>query len=423
MSTNFHVGSKSRDVIDDSPERTVSKRLSTTNEEEPKLPAKAYAFEAKTKTLSSSTVRSAPQLLPKQTSNIDRISQLQQSSGDYHKIRKAFPSFRPSFRPQNALQPQRLLTGVGMRPANSLLRIDQSIHESKQHKQNREYSNKNIDNSDTITKINQHRILSNVEHASNYQGMKSLISKDKTVSSSIPSASCLAGKSNDYETDRLNVSDNNFLVNQQSNNLRSDTPQLTAITASTAAAAAATAAAAAATATATAAAVVKKDVLLGINASVQSAGPQYQRESLQNIRHVEEYSQISARYQNVQTGTGNTSRLDSSGKTVDCDGPRSEHRYQNVGTLHVPTPYMSQEVSKAIPVVNNDNFVRNSSKNKGGTCKAGRPKSALAAKMKRRRDIGDRREQSMYDDRKMAGTYGSVPHSNGQREDQVGASD
>jgi hypothetical protein len=416
MSTIFHVGSKSRDVIDDSPERTVSKR-STTNEEEPKLPAKAYAFEAKTKTLSRSTVRSAPQLLPKPTSNIDRISQLQQSSGDYHKIRKAFPSFRPSFQPQNAPQPQRLLTGVGTKPANSLLRIDQSIHQSKQHKQNREYSNKNIDNSDTITKINQHRMLSNLEHAQNYQGENYLTTKEKSISSSTPSASCLAEKSNDYETDRLKVSGNNFLVNQQSNNIRSDTPQLSAMIPATAAAAA--------TATA-AAAVVKKGVLLGVNASVQSEGPQYQRESLQNIRHVEQYFQIPARYHNVQTGTGNTSRLDSSGKTVDCDGPRSEHLYQNVGTLHVPTPYRSQEISKAIHVVNNDNFVRNSNKNKGGTCKAGRPKSALAAKMKRRRDIGDRREQSIYDDRKMAGTYGvasSVPHSDGQREDQVSTSD
>jgi hypothetical protein len=402
MSTNFHVGSKTRDVIDDSPERTVSRRSSTTKEEEQKLPAKAYTFEAKAKTLSSSTIRSVPQFLTKSTSKIDRISQLQNQS-------------------QNAPQSKKLLTGAGIRPASSFLRQDLSIHQSKQQKQNREYSNKSLDNSDTNTEVDKRQIL-NSEHAPNYQRGKSL-SHETSFSSSTSSSSCLAGKSDDYETNRSKVSKNSHIASQQLNILRSDMPQLTV---PPAAAAAAAAAAAVAKTTSGKIAVVRKESLLGINISVQSSGPQYQREKLLNFRPMEQYSKLPmrpAQYHNVQTGTGNASRLDSSGKTVECDGPRPQHRYQNVGTEDTLTLGRPQEISKAKPVVNNDNFVRNSSKNKGGTCKAGRPKSALAAKMKRRRDIGDRREQSRDDDRKMAGTYGgtsSILRSQGQWEDQVG---
>ena len=398
MSTNFHVGSKTRDVIDDSPERTVSRRSSTTKEEEQKLPAKAYAFEAKAKTLSSSTIRSVPQFLTKSTSKIDRISQLQNQS-------------------QNAPQSKKLLTGAGIRPASSFLRQDLFIHQSKQQKQNREYSNKSLDNSDTNTEVDKRQIL-NSEHAPNYQRGKSL-SHEKSSSSSTSSSSCPSGKSDDYETNRSKVSKNSLIASQHLNILRSDMPQLTVP-------AAAAAAAEVAKSTSGNIALVGKESLLGINISVQSSGPQYQREKLLNFRPMEQYSQIPmrpAQYHNVQTGTGNASRLDSSGKTVESDGPRPQHRYQNVGTEDTLTLGRPQEISKAKPAVNNDYFVRNSSKNKGGTCKAGRPKSALAAKMKRRRDIGDRREQSRDDDRKMAGTYGgtsSILRSQGQREDQVG---
>ena len=54
------------------------------------------------------------------------------------------------------------------------------------------------------------------------------------------------------------------------------------------------------------------------------------------------------------------------------------------------------------PVVNNDNFIRSNMKNRGGSCKASRPTSSLAAKMKRRKSIGIRREQSREQDRNTA---------------------
>ena len=53
-------------------------------------------------------------------------------------------------------------------------------------------------------------------------------------------------------------------------------------------------------------------------------------------------------------------------------------------------------------VVNNDNFVRSNMKNRGGSSKASRPTSSLAAKMKRRKSIGERRELSREHDRNTA---------------------
>jgi hypothetical protein len=54
------------------------------------------------------------------------------------------------------------------------------------------------------------------------------------------------------------------------------------------------------------------------------------------------------------------------------------------------------------PIVNNDNFIRCNMKNRGGSSKACRPTSSLAAKMKRRKSIGERRELSREHDRKNA---------------------
>ena len=423
------MASKSRDVIDDSPERTVSRRSSAKNEEEQKLPAKVYAFEAKSKTLSSSSARSIPLPLSKLTSKVDRITQLQQSSGDYHKIRKAFPSQRPSFQPQSAPHPPRLQPHIGKEQTKSSFYRDQATHVLKQQKpqeQNHKHYDGSIDNSETTTESNKRQQFnSRGVHASSSSEAQSSCKNSVLNSDSF----CRAGRSENYETDRSEKT-NNFVRNLQSNNFQTDAPQAAAastarsVTATTTTAAASAAASAAPASAAPAiTSNLRNEALSGIKGLAQLGGPQ----KLQNFSSVERYSQIparSAQYHSAQigagTGTSNISRLDSSGKTVESDGPRSNNRYQNVGAQNVPSSYGAQDMTKALHVVNNDNFVRNNSKNKGGTCKAGRPKSSLAAKMKRRRDIGDRREQSRDDDRKTAGTYGANANSQGQWQSQVG---
>jgi hypothetical protein len=72
--------------------------------------------------------------------------------------------------------------------------------------------------------------------------------------------------------------------------------------------------------------------------------------------------------------------------------------------IHVPSSSASAPVllSAPRPIVNNDNFIRCNMKNRGGSSKACRPTSSLAAKMKRRKSIGERRELSREHDRKSA---------------------
>ena len=68
-------------------------------------------------------------------------------------------------------------------------------------------------------------------------------------------------------------------------------------------------------------------------------------------------------------------------------------------SLQGGAPHAFATATTAMAVVNNDNFVRQNLKNRGGACRGARPKSAMAARHARIKDVQNRRLKSKQDER------------------------
>ena len=88
----------------------------------------------------------------------------------------------------------------------------------------------------------------------------------------------------------------------------------------------------------------------------------------------------------------------------------SENALRRSATSHMSLSEGSSQpyaMTTGATVVNNDNFVRQNLKNRGGACRGARPKSAMAARHARIKDLQNRRLKSKQDERV---TFDGQPH-------------
>ena len=211
MNNHLHYASKSRDVIDDSPERLTSRRESNNVKKEDKAEApKVYAFQSTAKTLSrcslGSSVSAEVLSMRKATSkNASNLQLQKQPSEDYHKIRKAFPAPMPSFQKPKSQNSENITTTKKL-SMPILGTISQRNNLMKKDNKELLHNPQRIGISAKITQPQLlGRSLSNAHHAQN--DSENILSKSMKVDvlkecSQLPSAASSSAESSNSSNDR-----------------------------------------------------------------------------------------------------------------------------------------------------------------------------------------------------------------------------